>query len=64
MTVALLVWMLRSAQQLAVSMDARGFAGATRRTFALDSPWRVRDWLCCLLALVFLALPIVLGRWL
>ena len=61
MTVALLVWMLRSAQQMALSMDARGFAGATRRTFALASPWRGRDWVCCLVALVFLALPIILG---
>ncbi len=62
MTVALLVWMLRSAQQMALSMDARGFAGATRRTFALASPWRGRDWICCLVALVFLVLPITLGQ--
>lgn len=64
MTVALLVWMLRSAQQMAVSMDARGFAGATRRTFALGSSWRRRDWLCCVVAVVLLLLPIMLTRWL
>ena len=64
MTVALLVWMLRSAQQMAISMDARGFAGATRRTFALGSPWRGRDWACCAVAVVFLVLPIMLTRWL
>ncbi len=62
LSVALLVWMFRSAQQMAVSMDARGFAGATVRTFALDSPWRRRDWLCCLVAVIFLFVPIVLGR--
>lgn len=62
MTFALLVSSLRSAQQMALSMDARGFAQARRRTFALPSPWRARDWICCLLALALVLLPMLVGR--
>jgi energy-coupling factor transporter transmembrane protein EcfT len=60
LTFALLVWTLRSSQQMAVSMDARGFATARRRTFALPSRWRRRDWLCVALAALLLTAPAVL----
>ncbi|GAA4524334.1 ATP-binding cassette domain-containing protein [Brachybacterium paraconglomeratum] len=42
-TLALLVDALRSAQQQALAMDARGFATATTRTWALPSPLRRAD---------------------
>ncbi len=61
MTFALLVYALRAAQELALSMDARGFAGARRRTFALPSPWRGVDWMCVGVATLLVATPIVLG---
>lgn len=61
-TVALLVAVLRSAAQMAVSMDARGFAGVRRRAFALGSPWQPRDGLCCLIGALLVVLPLVLSR--
>ncbi|MFC7619783.1 ATP-binding cassette domain-containing protein [Microlunatus sp. GCM10028923] len=61
MTFALLVYALRSAQQSALSMDARGFAGARRRTFALPSPWRGVDWLAVGVAVLLTAAPILLS---
>lgn len=60
MTVALLVGVLRSSAQMALSMDARGFAGAHRRTFALPSPWTGRDWLCCAVGVWLGAFPALL----
>nr|WP_249138791.1 ATP-binding cassette domain-containing protein [Phycicoccus avicenniae] len=42
-TMGLLVRTLRSAAELAVAMDARGFATAQRRTWWAPAPWRVRD---------------------
>ncbi len=62
MTFALLVYALRAAQELALSMDARGFAGARRRTFALPSPWGVADWIGVGVATVLVATPMVLSR--
>ena len=61
MTVALLVDVLRSSAQMALSMDARGFAGAHRRTFALPSPWTGRDWLCGAVGTWLLAFPVLLS---
>ncbi|HLT61247.1 MAG TPA: ATP-binding cassette domain-containing protein, partial [Microlunatus sp.] len=61
LTFALLVHALRSAQSMALSMDARGFAAARRRTFALPSPWRGIDWTCVGVATIFVATPILLG---
>lgn len=61
MTFGLLVYSLRSAQQSALSMDARGFAGARRRTFALPSPWRALDWLAVGVAALLTAAPILLS---
>lgn len=60
MTIALLVGVLRSSAQMALSMDARGFAGAHRRTFALPSPWTGRDWLCCAVGIWLGAFPVLL----
>lgn len=62
LTFALLVYALRSAQQSALSMDARGFAGARHRTFALPSPWRPVDWLCVAVAALLTVAPILLSR--
>jgi energy-coupling factor transport system ATP-binding protein len=42
-TVGLLVGALGQAAVLALAMDARGFAGAHRRTWAGPAPWRVPD---------------------
>jgi energy-coupling factor transport system ATP-binding protein len=47
-TVGLLVGALGQAAVLALAMDARGFAGAHRRTWAGPAPWRVADWLAVL----------------
>ncbi len=62
MTVALLVGVLRSSAQMALSMDARGFAAAHRRTFALPSVWAGRDWVCCAIGVWLAAFPIGLTR--
>ncbi len=40
---ALLVIAMRQAGQLAMAMDARGFAGARRRTWAAPAPWHAGD---------------------
>jgi energy-coupling factor transport system ATP-binding protein len=42
-TGGLLVGALGQASNLALAMDARGFAGATRRTWAGAAPWRRAD---------------------
>ena len=41
---ALLVVAMRSTSVLALAMDARGFAGAQRRTWAEPAPWTPADW--------------------
>ncbi len=45
LTIGLLVRSLTSAAELAVAMDARGFATADRRTWYAAAPWRWADWL-------------------
>jgi energy-coupling factor transport system ATP-binding protein len=60
LTFALLSWSLRASQQMALSMDARGFATASRRTFALPSPWRRADWVALAVAVLLLAAPMPL----
>jgi len=57
LTMGLLVRTLRAAADLAVAMDARGFATATARSWWMPAPWRWRDTL--LLALG--ALPLVVA---
>lgn len=42
-TLALFVAVLAQASVLALAMDARGFAGAHRRTWAGAAPWRLAD---------------------
>lgn len=54
---ALLVAAMRQTGQLALAMDARGFATAQRRTWAEPAPWRPGDWLLLTLALALAALP-------
>ena len=57
LTMGLLVRTLRAAAELAVAMDARGFATARRRTWFTAAPWRLRD-----TALVVLsALPVAVA---
>ena len=58
---ALLVSQLRQTGQLAVAMDSRGFAGASRRTWAEGAPWRRTDTLLLLLATALGAFPWLLG---
>jgi energy-coupling factor transport system ATP-binding protein len=55
LTMGLLVRTLRAAAELAVAMDARGFATAQRRSWWAPAPWRARDTLLVALA----ALPLV-----
>ncbi|MBT9256647.1 ATP-binding cassette domain-containing protein [Phycicoccus sp. MAQZ13P-2] len=53
-TTGLLVRTLGAAVELAVAMDARGFATARRRTWWAPAPWRLRD----TVLLVAAALPV------
>ncbi|MFN2319196.1 MAG: CbiQ family ECF transporter T component [Dermatophilaceae bacterium] len=52
LTIGLLVRTLGAAAALAVAMDARGFATAYRRTWAIAARWRARDSLLVLVAVV------------
>jgi energy-coupling factor transporter transmembrane protein EcfT len=54
---ALLVSAMRQTGQLALAMDARGFATAERRTWAEPAPWRPADTLLLLIALGLAAFP-------
>lgn len=51
-TFGMLLRSLGSAATLAVAMDARGFAGAGRRTWATRAPWRTADTVVVLASLV------------
>ena len=51
---------LRSAQQLSVAMDARGFAAVHRRTYALPSTFGRADVVCLAAGVLLLVLPRVL----
>ena len=57
MTVALLVSTMRLSGAMALAMDARGFAGAQRRTWAEPAPWRPADTALLALGVVLAALP-------
>ncbi|MFW5471352.1 ATP-binding cassette domain-containing protein [Knoellia sp. CPCC 206435] len=61
MTFGLLVRTLRMAADLAVAMDARGFASASRRTWFAAAPWRLADTLVVLGGLVPIAVAVALG---
>jgi energy-coupling factor transporter transmembrane protein EcfT len=54
---ALLVVSMRQTGQLAVAMDARGFAAASDRTWAEPAPWRLGDSLVLAAACVLAAFP-------
>jgi energy-coupling factor transport system permease protein len=54
---ALLVVSMRHTGQLATAMDARGFAGASRRTWAAPAPWRLGDSLLLVVASAVAVLP-------
>ncbi len=61
MTLGMLVRSLQAAAALAVAMDARGFATASRRTWAQAAPWRVADTLVLVLSLAPLAVALLVG---
>jgi energy-coupling factor transporter transmembrane protein EcfT len=54
---ALFVSAMRSTGQLALAMDARGFAAASDRTWAMPAPWRPVDSLVLTLSVIVAALP-------
>jgi energy-coupling factor transport system permease protein len=54
---ALLVVSMRQTGQLAVAMDARGFAAASDRTWAEPAPWRLGDSLVLAAACVLAVFP-------
>ena len=58
-TLALLVDALRGAEQQALAMDARGFATATTRTWALPSPLRWPDLIGAGIGVLLLVWPFV-----
>ncbi|WP_245822666.1 ATP-binding cassette domain-containing protein [Brachybacterium avium] len=60
-TLALLVDTLRGAEQQALAMDARGFAGADHRTWAAPSPLGRADLLGAVIAGGFLVWPLIAG---
>jgi energy-coupling factor transport system permease/ATP-binding protein len=59
LTIGMLVRSLQAAAELAVAMDARGFATARGRTWAAPAPWRAPDAVVVLASL----LPIALAWW-
>nr|WP_240920864.1 ATP-binding cassette domain-containing protein [Phycicoccus endophyticus] len=59
LTMGLLVRTLRAAADLAVAMDARGFATAQRRTWWAPAPWRRADTALVVLATVPLVVAVV-----
>ena len=61
LTFALLVQTVRRSGQLAVAMDARGFGGAHRRTWAEPATWRWRDSVLVAVGVLVAAVPLVTG---
>lgn len=57
MSFALLVQAMRGATAASIAMDARGFATAHGRTWALPAPWVRRDVVAIVVALVLGAVP-------
>jgi energy-coupling factor transport system ATP-binding protein len=60
LTLGLLVRTLRAAADLAVAMDARGFATASARSWWMPAPWHARDTLLVLLSALPLATAVLL----
>jgi energy-coupling factor transport system permease protein len=61
LTFGLLVSTLRSSARMAVAMDARGFATASRRTWAEPAPWTRLDTAVIVGAIGFAVLPYALS---
>jgi energy-coupling factor transporter ATP-binding protein EcfA2/energy-coupling factor transporter transmembrane protein EcfT len=61
LTFVLLVQSIRQAGRMAVAMDARGFAGARRRTWAEPSRWHRSDTVLAVVGAVVAALPVTLS---
>ena len=61
LTFALLVQTLRRAGQLAVAMDARGFATAHQRSWAQPPTWRARDTVLVVVAVGIAMVPSTSG---
>ena len=61
LTFALLVQTLRRAGQLAVAMDARGFATAHQRSWAQPPTWRARDTVLVVVAVGIALVPSTSG---
>lgn len=59
MTFSMLASSLRGAGRMAVAMDARGFAGATRRSWAEPARWARRDTVGLVVAAALGAVPVV-----
>ncbi|HET7820243.1 MAG TPA: ATP-binding cassette domain-containing protein [Ornithinibacter sp.] len=59
LTMGLLVRTLRAAADLAVAMDARGFATAVARSWWMPAPWRPRDTLLVALGTLPLVVAVV-----
>ncbi|GAB7193150.1 hypothetical protein NUM3379_38590 [Kineococcus sp. NUM-3379] len=61
MTFGMLVAALRSAERMAVAMDARGFADCSRRTWAEPAPWTGADSALVAVGALVAAVPAVAG---
>jgi energy-coupling factor transporter ATP-binding protein EcfA2/energy-coupling factor transporter transmembrane protein EcfT len=61
LTFALLVQSIRQAGRMAIAMDARGFAGAHRRTWAEPSRWHLSDTVLVVVGAAVAVLPAVLA---
>ncbi|WCC80090.1 ATP-binding cassette domain-containing protein [Cutibacterium equinum] len=59
MTFAMMLYAMRSSEVLSRAMDSRGFATATRRTYAVESRWLRRDLWGVALAALVVAVPAV-----
>ncbi len=62
MSLALLVSTMRMSGRMSLAMDVRGFAGASRRTWAEPAPWTGADTVLLVAGLLLGALPLVLAR--
>jgi energy-coupling factor transport system ATP-binding protein len=62
-TLALFTVVLGQAAVLALAMDARGFAGALRRTWAGAAPWRLPDTVVVLAGLLVIVTPATARLW-
>ena len=64
---ALLVLSIRRGSKLATAMEARGFGGATRRTWARDSVFGARDWFAIAvgfaIAIAAVTVAVATGSW-